>query len=174
SMDEVELEVKYRTPCALWRPEHLARLNQDAKNPHAGEVEWTSWGVAWQRTGEDWGDVEVAFSTARPAQVADVPVLDDDRLSKRKKTAEERKQVVVQMREEQVKDTGARAEAEMPGVDDGGKPLEFAPKGRYNLPSNGQPTRVEIGRRVDRKSTRLNSSHVKISYAVFCLKKKKT
>src|SRR5215475_1020853 len=26
---------------------------------------------------------------------------------------------------------------------------------------------------VDRKSTRLNSSHVKISYAVFCLKKKK-
>src|SRR5690606_40720368 len=27
--------------------------------------------------------------------------------------------------------------------------------------------------RSDRKSTRLNSSHVKISYAVFCLKKKK-
>src|SRR5690554_7135819 len=28
-------------------------------------------------------------------------------------------------------------------------------------------------RREDRKSTRLNSSHVRISYAVFCLKKKK-
>src|SRR5690606_39479180 len=27
---------------------------------------------------------------------------------------------------------------------------------------------------LDRKSTRLNSSHVKISYAVFCLKKKRT
>src|SRR5690606_40469161 len=27
--------------------------------------------------------------------------------------------------------------------------------------------------RLDRKSTRLNSSHVKISYAVFCLKKQK-
>src|SRR5690606_40759449 len=27
--------------------------------------------------------------------------------------------------------------------------------------------------KLDRKSTRLNSSHVKISYAVFCLKKKK-
>src|SRR3989442_11886214 len=26
---------------------------------------------------------------------------------------------------------------------------------------------------IDRKSTRLNSSHVRISYAVFCLKKKK-
>src|SRR5438874_8236396 len=31
------------------------------------------------------------------------------------------------------------------------------------------PTR----RKLDRKSTRLNSSHVEISYAVFCLKKKK-
>src|SRR3989442_6172131 len=29
------------------------------------------------------------------------------------------------------------------------------------------------GRGADRKSTRLNSSHVRISYAVFCLKKKK-
>src|SRR5471030_3464896 len=29
------------------------------------------------------------------------------------------------------------------------------------------------GRRRDRKSTRLNSSHLGISYAVFCLKKKK-
>src|SRR2546430_9524626 len=29
------------------------------------------------------------------------------------------------------------------------------------------------GDRIDRKSTRLNSSHSQISYAVFCLKKKK-
>src|SRR5690606_40752893 len=31
----------------------------------------------------------------------------------------------------------------------------------------------ERSRSIDRKSTRLNSSHVKISYAVFCLKKKR-
>src|SRR5947207_4319192 len=31
-----------------------------------------------------------------------------------------------------------------------------------------------LGRLLDRKSTRLNSSHTVISYAVFCLKKKKT
>src|SRR5690349_23844703 len=46
-----------------------------------------------------------------------------------------------------------------------------------------EPTRMRGGRRMggrggprnrsDRKSTRLNSSHVEISYAVFCLKKKK-
>src|SRR5256885_9755921 len=32
----------------------------------------------------------------------------------------------------------------------------------------------EISRKQDRKSTRLNSSHLVISYAVFCLKKKNT
>src|SRR5438477_7349291 len=31
----------------------------------------------------------------------------------------------------------------------------------------------EVGGEEDRKSTRLNSSHMSISYAVFCLKKKK-
>src|SRR5256886_13351224 len=34
--------------------------------------------------------------------------------------------------------------------------------------------RGQAGAEVDRKSTRLNSSHSQISYAVFCLKKKKT
>src|SRR5437868_10736186 len=34
-------------------------------------------------------------------------------------------------------------------------------------------TAVAGTERIDRKSTRLNSSHVSISYAVFCLKKKK-
>src|SRR3712207_8949662 len=36
--------------------------------------------------------------------------------------------------------------------------------------SHSDPVPVECG--VDRKSTRLNSSHANISYAVFCLKKK--
>src|SRR3712207_8206718 len=36
----------------------------------------------------------------------------------------------------------------------------------------GEILQIELGR--DRKSTRLNSSHANISYAVFCLKKKKT
>src|SRR3712207_8849599 len=40
------------------------------------------------------------------------------------------------------------------------------------LPRLAQPDRQTARR--DRKSTRLNSSHANISYAVFCLKKKKT
>src|SRR5690606_19644948 len=41
------------------------------------------------------------------------------------------------------------------------------PKGLRAILASG-----EISARRDRKSTRLNSSHVKISYAVFCLQKK--
>src|SRR3712207_8790073 len=46
--------------------------------------------------------------------------------------------------------------------------------GQVLAPAAGgvRPGRVEEP--ADRKSTRLNSSHANISYAVFCLKKKKT
>src|SRR2546430_11414936 len=44
-----------------------------------------------------------------------------------------------------------------------GAPVEVANHARL---------RREIDERLDRKSTRLNSSHSQISYAVFCLKKK--
>src|SRR5690606_39606152 len=40
-------------------------------------------------------------------------------------------------------------------------------------PAHGRRTRTEAAERPDRKSTRLNSSHVKSSYAVLCLKKKR-
>src|SRR2546430_8645593 len=39
--------------------------------------------------------------------------------------------------------------------------------------SQRQSSRDGLGSNIDRKSTRLNSSHSQISYAVFCLKKKK-
>src|SRR5947199_7284857 len=38
---------------------------------------------------------------------------------------------------------------------------------------SGESQTVQLDREGDRKSTRLNSSHLGISYAVFCLKKKK-
>src|SRR5690606_41030347 len=41
----------------------------------------------------------------------------------------------------------------------------------YELQADGTYRRSSLREGEDRKSTRLNSSHVKISYAVFCLKK---
>src|SRR5690349_23771098 len=49
-------------------------------------------------------------------------------------------------------------EAPLPAIDDEIRDL------------SGAVNRMAV---IDRKSTRLNSSHVEISYAVFCLKKKK-
>src|SRR5690606_39986783 len=43
----------------------------------------------------------------------------------------------------------------------------------YRFPTPIDQWNSFLFRLEDRKSTRLNSSHVKISYAVFCLKKKK-
>src|SRR2546422_1799870 len=61
------------------------------------------------------------------------------------------------------------------------EPLDEEAAGGHG-PVSGVPARIDLERafeqlsetsRADRKSTRLNSSHGYISYAVFCLKKKK-
>src|SRR5690606_42116483 len=44
--------------------------------------------------------------------------------------------------------------------------------GGFLVPDDGYVGWTRSLRHADRKSTRLNSSHVKISYAVFCLKRK--
>src|SRR5690606_40551113 len=48
---------------------------------------------------------------------------------------------------------------------------QYLPENRNEQLNISQLLRA-INQKRDRKSTRLNSSHVKISYAVFCLKKK--
>src|SRR5690606_39451136 len=60
-----------------------------------------------------------------------------------------------------------------------GRPFLRRQRGAHGWPSRSGPSAGPAGvepvgvASADRKSTRLNSSHVKISYAVFCLKKKK-
>src|SRR5699024_11466681 len=51
--------------------------------------------------------------------------------------------------------------------------MELSPVRDADLPELAEIARNGVRRDGDRKSTRLNSSHVSISYAVFCLKKKK-
>src|SRR3712207_7075124 len=58
----------------------------------------------------------------------------------------------------------------------GGELPQVGPADGLRRSAGGQPDRLGGGKRgggPDRKSTRLNSSHANISYAVFCLKKKK-
>src|SRR3712207_8968454 len=56
----------------------------------------------------------------------------------------------------------------------GGSPGRLDLSDRAPHVQRAAEARVDVGdQREDRKSTRLNSSHANISYAVFCLKKKK-
>src|SRR5256885_13034778 len=63
------------------------------------------------------------------------------------------------------------------GADSQG-PRRAAHAGAVGAETDARPVRLRPGgrglRRGDRKSTRLNSSHLVISYAVFCLKKNKS
>ena len=146
-----KVEVTYRVPCALWRPEHVVRLAGPVPEQGArAALSVVTMATAWQRTGEAWDDVEVRFSTARPARAASPPLLADDVLSSRRKTDHERRHVEVSLREQAVAtaglDRGTRAVDEMPGVDDGGEPITLAPKGKVSIPSDGRPFRVEVAR----------------------------
>jgi uncharacterized protein (TIGR02231 family) len=141
----VELALTYRVACALWRPEHRATLHSlDSKST----VEWVTSAVLWQCTGEQWSDVEVRFSTARPAQASSPPSLHEDHLSTRRKTDYERARVAIEAREETIAvsglSRGAKSVSEMPGVDDGGEPLNFAPSERRTIESSVAPMRVEL------------------------------
>jgi uncharacterized protein (TIGR02231 family) len=147
---EVTMTLAYRLPCALWRPEHRARLVRGEAD--RGTITITTLATIWQSTGEIWKDVRCRFSTARPAQSATTPLLADDVLVTRKKTDVERKQVVVEAREETIALAGAargtRDVDEMPGVEDGGEIQWLVGKTTTTIPSDGIPVRVEIDERV--------------------------
>ncbi|MEZ4315056.1 MAG: hypothetical protein R3F14_44145 [Polyangiaceae bacterium] len=52
----------------------------------------------WHAAGEKWEGVRARFSTARPARDAAPPLVRDDILHLRRKTAEERTRVIVEAR----------------------------------------------------------------------------
>src|ERR1039458_10788290 len=62
----------------------------------------------------------------------------------------------------------------LPGLEDyPGPPYAVTRSRTLNSSFHRRPSRATHHNCRDRKSTRLNSSHLGISYAVFCLKKKK-
>ncbi|MFC1417284.1 mucoidy inhibitor MuiA family protein [Streptacidiphilus cavernicola] len=141
------LTVTQLTPCALWRPAYRAELAADG-----GSLTLQRDAVAWQRTGEDWSDVRLTLSTARTAQAAEPPVLDEDVLRLVDRTPEERKTIEVDLREVEIQTLGPADEdgapdpaAALPGVDDGGEARVLAAPAPVTLPSDGRPHRVPLG-----------------------------
>ncbi len=140
----VTVGVAYLVPCAVWRPAYRATLRPG----EGGEtVTLECEAVVWQRTEEDWKDVEMAFSTARPTLGATPPRLVEDWLYLRDKTQQEKRTVEVSIREETIQTTGeggAQPAEGMPGLDDGGEPLTLKAVHRVSMPSDGAPHRVPL------------------------------
>ena len=132
-----QLSVDYVVPCAMWRPMHRATLAHD-------RVRFECEGAVWQATGEDWVDVALAFSTARPTQRAEPPLLTEDRLRVQKKLE---RRIHVEVREQAIATTGegsATETSELQGVDDGGEiRLMHAPT-RATVGADGHLQRIPI------------------------------
>lgn len=144
---EYEIAFDYVVPNAIWRPWHQARLLLEEKPSLSFRLD----GCVWQRTGEDWNNVDLVFSTARASLGTEPPLLADDPLNVREKS----KQITLEARDQTIQTTGlgtggtpdtspAPGTVELPGVDDGGEVRNLRPTSKATIPSDGRPYRVPI------------------------------
>jgi uncharacterized protein (TIGR02231 family) len=138
---EYEIALDYVVPNAMWRPWHQARLLLEEKP----NLSFSFQGCVWQRTGEDWNNVDLVFSTARASLGTEPPFLTDDQLSVKEKD----NRIIIQAREQTIQSTGlgtgqASGTVELPGVDDGGEVRNLRPPSKATIPSDGRPYRVPI------------------------------
>ncbi len=144
---EYEIAFDYVVPNAMWRPYHQAHLLLEDKPTISFRVD----GCVWQRTGEDWKDVDLVFSTARASLGTEPPLLTDDLLNVQEKS----QQIIIQARNQAIQTTGLGTGAtpapvetpstvEVPGVDDGGEVRNLRSATKATIPSDGRPYRVPI------------------------------
>jgi uncharacterized protein (TIGR02231 family) len=140
---EYAIAFEYVVPNALWRPWHQAHLQQSEPVSLNFRVD----GCVWQRTGEDWQDVDLIFSTARSSLGTEPPLLQDDLLNVQEKS----KQIVVQSRDQKLQTAGlgrgtstTPGTIELPGVADGGEVRTLRALTKATIPSDGRPYRVPL------------------------------
>jgi uncharacterized protein (TIGR02231 family) len=158
---EYEIAIDYVVPNALWRPWHQARLLlEDPPLPplkkggdNRPKFSFQCDGCVWQRTGEDWENVDLVFSTARPSLGSDPPLLTDDVLNVKDKE----KKIFVDMRDRTIEKPGLGSDATagtkspstqgdvtVPGVDDGGEVRILRSRTKATIPSDGRPYRIPL------------------------------
>lgn len=142
---ELTLTISYLVPSALWRPAYAAHL--DTRGAGGPTVRWEVFGTVWQRTGEDWDDVELVLSTARSSAGATLPPLHEDQLSMGEKSRAEARTIHAGFRDQAIDKASVSAgEApSLPGVDDGGEARVLRAGGWCTVPSDGRPHRVLVG-----------------------------
>ncbi len=158
-----QADLIYTISNASWQPLYDLRLWEAEAEGEEPSLEATYLGQVQQSTGEDWNDVELILSTARPAISGSLPELDPWYLDIKRppppprSPMPERKKKgrppVMAMAEPE---TGAVPEAEPPPaawepavvafatVDTSGAAVTFHVSGRANIPSDGQPHKTTI------------------------------
>ena len=143
-----KLTVQYQIANASWKPTYEARLNTRNKT-----VEIMQYGTISQHTGEEWRNIDLTFSTARPVIGTVPPELEtrwlnlDEPVKKRGKMLE--RGAAVYRNDSSFADTmdepsgtAEIAAAEFSGSDFAGT---FAVKGKANVPSDGSEHRFLVG-----------------------------
>jgi uncharacterized protein (TIGR02231 family) len=146
---QVDIILSYIVPCAMWRPIYRATLENNS-------VRFDADAMVWQSTGQDWTNVSLQFSTARPSLGTNPPDITDDRISLRPKTTQEKKVVSVTMREEDISSNGESGNSsEMAGLDDGGEVRLLQAQSNTDIPSDGKPYRIPLFSFVSDATTQL-------------------
>lgn len=142
-----KLTVQYQIANASWKPTYEARLNTRNKT-----VEIMQYGTISQHTGEEWRNIDLTFSTARPVIGTVPPELEtrwlnlDEPVKRRGKMLE--RGAAVYRNDSSFADTmdepsgtAEIAAAEFSGSDFAGT---FAVKGKANVPSDGSEHRFLV------------------------------
>jgi uncharacterized protein (TIGR02231 family) len=165
---QVDIIFSYIAPCAMWRPIYRATLENDA-------VTFDADAMVWQSTGQNWNDVSLQFSTARPSLGTNPPDIIDDRISLRPKTTQEKKVVTVSFREEDISSNGETGDgSEMAGLDDGGEVRLLKAQSNTDIPCDGKPYRIPLFSFVTEAATQLYCPSVLSSNVFTCAKFKNT
>jgi len=157
-----QADLSYTIKNASWQPLYDLRLWEAEAEAERPSLEATYLGQVQQSTGEDWNNIELILSTARPAVSGSLPELDPWYLYIKRPPPPprgpmpERKKgrpPMVAMAEPEV---GTEPEAEPPPaaweqaavvfatVDTSGAAVTFHVSGRANIPSDGQPHKTTI------------------------------
>jgi len=134
------LRCGYQVPCSQWRPQHEAHLFSEES------AAFTTNGIVWQNTGEDWQDVTLTLSTAKPSLGLDAPLPNEDILQLREKTREERRQIRVEGRDQVIQSTGIGGpdQQEPPLPSDGGETQLYRVPEKVTIFSDGKPALIRL------------------------------
>jgi len=143
---------------AAWHPLYDIRVSPEGK-----EVEFSYYGVIYQSTGEDWKDVKVVLSTARPSVSGEAPKLSTWYLDfslevYRKGVAEQQaKQNIINAQRQMIIKEATTTRPTMPQeimetpvgistseVEASGTSYVFSTPGVNDIPSDGEPHKIPI------------------------------